>query len=139
MSAASSPVDGLSPQVPWRDLSSAAWRVRRNARIYGPTQVGAAVLSETGRIYFGCNMEHRFRSHDVHAEVSALSAMVASGGERAKALLVAAERDRFTPCGGCLDWIFELGGPECLVAFQSQPDARVEILFARELMPHYPQ
>jgi cytidine deaminase len=97
------------------------------------------VRSAAGSIYVGCNVEHRYRSHDVHAEVNALTTMVAGGGSPAVAVLVAAERDRFTPCGSCLDWIFELGGPDCLVAFQGKPGGRVEILAARELMPHYPQ
>jgi cytidine deaminase len=54
----------------------------------------------------------------VHAEVNALTMMVASGGGHAVAVLVAAERDRFTPRGGCLDWIFELRDPGTLVASQ---------------------
>jgi cytidine deaminase len=123
----------------WDALGAAAWEVRESAHAHGPTRVGAAVRSAAGSIYVGCNVEHRYRSHDVHAEVNALTTMVAGGGSPAVAVLVAAERDRFTPCGSCLDWIFELGGPDCLVAFQGKPGGRVEILAARELMPHYPQ
>jgi cytidine deaminase len=127
------------PDAPWEALSTAAWRVRDRARVYGPTRVGAAVLSNSGQVHIGCNVEHRFRSHDVHAEVAALSAMVAAGDNAARALLVAAERERFTPCGSCLDWIFELGGPSCLVAFQPTPRDQIAALPARELMPHYPR
>jgi cytidine deaminase len=122
----------------WAALSSAAWAARDNARVHGPTTVGAAVLSHRGDVFAGCNVEHRFRSHDVHAEVNALTTMAADGDHRAVAILVVAERDRFTPCGGCLDWIFELGGPSCVVAFQRAPGEQPEALRADELMPHYP-
>ena len=122
----------------WRALGQAAWSVRERARVPGPTRVGAAVLSSTGQVHVGCNVEHRFRSHDVHAEVNALTSMVATSDSRAVAVLIAAERDRFTPCGSCLDWIFELGGHACLVAFQPRPGATIDALRADELMPHYP-
>ena len=125
--------------IPWKALSVAAWRTRDRARVYGPTRVGAAVLSDSMQIHVGCNVEHRFRSHDVHAEVAALSSMVAAGDNDARALLVVAERERFTPCGSCLDWIFELGGSSCLVAFQPVPGDDIAPLPARELMPHYPR
>jgi cytidine deaminase len=113
--------------------------VRQHARVHGPTRVGAAVLSAGGSVFVGCNVEHRFRSHDVHAEVNALTSMVAAGHHSARALLIAAERDRFTPCGACLDWIFELGGPDCVVAFQGAPGSPVDAVRAQQLMPHYPR
>ena len=123
----------------WMALADEAWRVRDTARVHGRTRVGAAVLSAERGVFLGCNVEHRFRSHDVHAEVNALTSMVAEGHSRAVAVLVAADRDRFTPCGACLDWIFELGGGECLVAFQHAPGADFAAMTADELMPHYPR
>lgn len=124
--------------IPWGELADRAWAVRENARAHGPTRVGAAVLASDGSVFTGCNVEHRFRSHDVHAEVNALSGMVAAGRSDARAIVIAAERDHFTPCGACLDWIFELGGPNCLVAFQRVPGGEVAALRADELMPYYP-
>jgi cytidine deaminase len=61
------------------ELAQAAWSARENAYVIGPTKVGCAVLATDGRIYSGCNVEHRFRSHDVHAEVNAITNMVAAG------------------------------------------------------------
>ncbi len=119
-------------------LGELAWQVREAARVHGPTRVGAAVLTAGGETFTGCNVEHRFRSHDVHAEVNALTTMAAAGAGPAVALLIVAERERFTPCGSCVDWIFELGGPECLVGFQPRPGGLVAWLRADELMPHYP-
>lgn len=123
----------------WQRLSRAAWQVRENAHILGRTKVGAAVIADNGEIYLGCNVEHRFRSHDVHAEVNAIASMVAAGRKHVVAILIAAERESFTPCGACMDWIMELGGPSCEVAFQGKPERTVEIWTANELMPHYPR
>ena len=124
--------------IDWTALSEEAWAVREKARILGDTMVGAAALSKNGKIYRGCNIEHQFRSHDIHAEVNAISNMVAGGDQQLLAVLIVAERDRFTPCGACMDWIFEFGGPECRVGFQSKPGSRVEEFKASGLMPHYP-
>lgn len=120
------------------ELTSGAWKVRARSRIIGNTAVGCAVLDEHGRVFVGCNIEHRFRSHDIHAETSALSALVSGGGSRPVALLIAAERERFTPCGACLDWIFELGGPDCLVLTQRSADDEPRAYRAESLMPYYP-
>jgi cytidine deaminase len=125
--------------IDWDRLAKAAWRVRDSAHVLGATKVGAAALCGDGDIFVGCNVEHRFRSHDVHAEVNAITSMVASGCKTLRALLIAAERDRFTPCGACLDWIFEFGGETCLVAYQGQIGGEVVVMTAHELMPFYPE
>lgn len=121
----------------WQKLASTAWNYRENARISGKTKVGAAVFSE-GKIFGGCNIEHKFRSHDIHAEISAISSMISSGNKKLDAIIIVAERNKFTPCGGCLDWIFEFGGPKCLVGYQTKKDGKITIFSAKELMPHYP-
>jgi len=122
----------------WELLSSAAWKARSSAFIHGDTAVGAAVLSDSGSVFAGCNAEHHFRSHDIHAETNAIGSMVAAGHNRLRAVLVVADRHRFTPCGACLDWIFEFGDPDCAVGFQKQPGGAIEVLTAGQLMPYYP-
>jgi cytidine deaminase len=119
-------------------LSKAAWKVRENAYILGKTKVGAAAMSADGTIFVGCNVEHRFRSHDMHAEVNAIGSMVAGGKTALTAILVVAKRERFTPCGSCMDWIYQFGGPSCLVGFQSSEDTEVTLYRAHDLMPFYP-
>ena len=122
----------------WEALAERAWRVRDNAVIFGNTKVGSAVMAADGNIYAGCNVEHQFRSHDVHAEVNAITNMIASGQTNLIAVFVAAERTRFTPCGSCLDWIFQFGGPDCVVGYQTSPAVAPKMLLAKELMPYYP-
>ena len=122
----------------WEGLADAAWASREAAFVYGPTKVGCAALASDGSISHGCNVEHRFRSHDVHAEVNAISSMVAAGQRELVAILIVAVRDRFTPCGACLDWIFQFGGPNCQVGYQRERGGHITIHFAWELMPFYP-
>lgn len=123
----------------WNDLSRAAWLVRDNAFIYGNTKVGAALLSIKGNIYSGCNVEHKFRSHDIHAEVNAISTMIGFGESNFTHILIVAERDLFTPCGSCMDWIMQFGGENCMVGFQNSNSVDVVVVQAKLLMPYYPK
>ncbi len=122
----------------WSELARRAWECRERAYVLGNTKVGATVISSDGGIFAGCNVEHRFRCHDVHAEVNAITSMVASGHTRLVAMIIVAERDRFTPCGACMDWIFQFGGPSCLVGYQRTKGGEIKVFRARDLMPHYP-
>jgi cytidine deaminase len=124
--------------INWSELSINAWRCRENASILGKTKVGAALVSNKGVIYAGCNVEQRYRNHDVHAEVNAITNMVACGEVNFLAIIVVAERKNFTPCGSCLDWIFQFGGPDSQIGFQSKNDGEIILYTAKELMPHYP-
>jgi cytidine deaminase len=121
-------------------LLAEAWKARGQAYVIGPTKVGCALLAESGKIHTGCNVEHRFRCHDVHAEVNAITSMITAGDRVIAALAIAAERDRFTPCGGCMDWIFQFADPEqCGVFCQTSPDSQIVIYRLRDLMPYYPR
>jgi cytidine deaminase len=129
----------MEPADSWPLLSQIAWERRAHAHVLGKTRVGAAALTAGGQTFGGCNIEHKFRCHDIHAEVAAIAAMVSSGNTHLAAILIAAERELFTPCGGCLDWIFQFGGPECLVAHQAAPDGEIKAWQAGDLMPFYPR
>lgn len=119
-------------------LRSAAWLARDRARTYSGIKVGAAALTEAGEVFAGCNVEHRFRAHDIHAETNAIGNMVSGSASRLVAVLVASEEILFTPCGGCMDWIFEHGGPDCVVLVMNARDATPMRWRAAELMPQYP-
>lgn len=123
----------------WKNLSEKAWHCQEHAFVLGTTKVGASALSSRKEIFGGCNVEHRFRSHDIHAEVSAISSLVSAGATKLVAILVVAERENFTPCGGCMDWIYELGGPNCIVGFQNKKGGSIKKYLAKELMPYYPR
>lgn len=123
----------------WTIMSEKSWKSQKNAKVIGTTKVGAAALSSRGEVFVGCNVEHRFRSHDIHAEVSAISSLVSQGEAELMAILVVAERENFTPCGSCMDWIYEIGGPECVVGFQNKESGPIKKFLAKDLMPYYPK
>jgi cytidine deaminase len=127
------------PKALERHMVAKAWEARERARLYGPTAVGCAALGSTGTVVAGCNLEHRYRSHDIHAEANAIGSLVAAAGGSLVAVLIAADRSSFTPCGACLDWIFEVGGPDCQVGWQSQLVGETRWASAQDLMPLYPR
>ncbi|MEO9805491.1 MAG: hypothetical protein ABJF04_19685 [Reichenbachiella sp.] len=127
----------MKQDIDWDKLSDEAWSVRENAWAE-KTKVGASLISIEGNIYSGCNIEQTYRNKDIHAEVNAISNMISSGDKKFDAILVVAKRSRFTPCGCCMDWIFQFGGANCIVAYQNSPTEKINRFTANELMPYYP-
>lgn len=128
----------MNQEINWNSLSEMAWNSRENA-IAGTTKVGAALISEEGNYFSGCNIEQTFRNKDIHAEVCAISKMISSGNKRFIGILVVSDRERFTPCGSCMDWIFQFGGESCIVAYQNTIGGEIKKFIANELMPYYPK
>jgi cytidine deaminase len=119
-------------------MASQAWTVREHAHAIGGTKVGCAVAA-SGKIFVGCNVEHRFRCHDIHAEVNAIGSMISAGASALAAVVIVADRDYFTPCGGCMDWIMQFGSTDTPIAFQRSRNGPLITFLATELMPHYPK
>ena len=75
---------------------------------YSEFCVGAAVRSETGTIYTGCNVENAAYPEGICAEAAAIAAMVMGGERRIVEIAVAGGGDQLcTPCGGCRQKIRE--------------------------------
>ncbi len=124
--------------IPWEEMFEEAWRVRRTAvLVLSETAVGAVAYTREGNLYAGANVEHPWAAI-IHSEVNAISGMAAGGERLLDALAIVAERELFTPCGNCLDWVFFFGGPECQIGFQGTPGGEPQIWTASDLMPHYP-
>jgi cytidine deaminase len=86
------------------DALLAAARAAR-ARAYAPYSryhVGAAVLTKSGRIFAGCNVENATYGATMCAERNAIGAMVAAGErEPVACVVVTAGPTPGTPCGIC--------------------------------------
>lgn len=126
------------PDIDLERLLDVAWTYSERALISRKTRVGAAALASDGSVYGGCNVQQRFHSNDIHAEVNAISTMIAEGRTHLVAVAVVAEAEGHTPCGSCLDWILEIGGDECLVVWQGPRKGAVTSKRAGDLMPHHP-
>lgn len=100
-------------------LISLAEDVTKNAyATYSEFHVGAALLTEDGNIYQGCNVENISYGLTSCAERNAIfSAISAQGPIKIKAIAVANGKKIFcTPCGACRQVINEFG-PECTVYY----------------------
>ena len=95
-------------------LFAAALDMRARAHApYSGFAVGAALCDEAGRIHAGCNVENAAYPVGTCAEAGAVSAMIAGGGRRIRAILVLADSpDPVTPCGACRQRIREFGAPD---------------------------
>jgi cytidine deaminase len=83
---------------------------------YSRFPVGAAILTDAGAIFSGCNIENASYPEGWCAETTAIAAMVMGGGRRIAEVAVVAERmPKITPCGGCRQRLKEFGTPETLV------------------------
>jgi len=113
---------------------AAARAASRNA--YAPFskfRVGAAVLTSSGRIFTGGNVENASYGLTVCAERVAVFAAVAAGCRQIRAVAVFADSPRpALPCGACLQVIGEFGdNPLFLLANRAQ----VEQLHLSDLLP----
>lgn len=90
-------------------LFEAAKKVQENAYApYSHYHVGASVLSENGKIYSAGNVENISFPCGTCAEAGAISAMIAGGDKKIKAILVISAGKELTyPCGACLQRIAE--------------------------------
>jgi cytidine deaminase len=67
---------------------------------YSNYQVGAALLSESGQIYLGCNVENAAYPECICAERTAVVKAVSEGERRFQAIAVATQNIG-QPCGAC--------------------------------------
>lgn len=94
-----------------------AARVARD-RAYAPYsrfRVGAAVLTNDGRVFHGCNVENASYALTTCAERTALLAAIAAGvkpHEFAQLAVIADTAQPIAPCGACRQVMIELGGPQ---------------------------
>ena len=80
---------------------------------YSHFSVGAAVLTGSGRVYTGCNVENASYGMTVCAERVAIFKAVSEGERAISALAVVAGTSEIArPCGACLQVIVEFAGPE---------------------------
>jgi cytidine deaminase len=98
-------------------LVEEARAIAANARVHlSDFAVGAAILSDTGKIYVGCNVEFANYSNTIHAEEAAISAFIAAGEKHPVCIAVFTFDDEiWFPCGMCRQSLFELGGKDLKV------------------------
>tara|TARA_A200000113_G_scaffold224848_1_gene243846 strand:+ start:1456 stop:1842 length:387 start_codon:yes stop_codon:yes gene_type:complete len=92
------------------ELIQRAIKMRSQALVpYSNYKVGAAVLTESGRIFGGCNIENSSYSLTICAERVALFKAVSEGETKFKALSVSTNNAGM-PCGACRQVIWDICG-----------------------------
>ena len=76
---------------------------------YSKYSVGAAVETEDGEIFVGCNVESSSYGLSVCAERNAIAAAIVNGHKQFRAMAVYS-RNGATPCGACRQVIWDICG-----------------------------
>jgi cytidine deaminase len=109
-------VNGPTP-AQWAALRAAAIAATEHAYApYSQFRVGAAGLTDDGRIVSGCNVENASYGVTFCAEVTMVGQLRMLGARRLVAVVtVQGAGTPVMPCGRCRQILMEHGGPECLV------------------------
>jgi len=127
-------VKSTSPR--FRKLIAAAMAVRRHAHApYSKFRVGAALLTKSGKVYTGVNVENASYGLTNCAERVAVGKAVSEGHRKFRAIAVAAPSTSLSPCGACRQVLAEFGEMVVICA-DSRNTRRVEIHLLSELLPH---
>jgi len=78
---------------------------------YSNFRVGAALLTTSGKVFTGCNIENSSYSLTICAERTALFKAVSEGEKSFSKILIVSDADDFiSPCGACRQVISDLAG-----------------------------
>jgi cytidine deaminase len=118
-------------------LTAAARRALRNAHApYSKFKVGAALLTTTGEIFLGCNVENASYGMTNCAERTAIFTAVAELGPKMEIRAIAVANNHnapCSPCGACRQVIYEFG-PKAVVYFRGKSGQDAELPIA-DLLP----
>lgn len=118
-------------------LFDAALAAQKNAHApYSKFAVGAAILTESDKIYTGCNVENAAYPQGMCAEASAIAAMVSDGGRIISQICIVGKGEELvTPCGGCRQKMREFSTPQTQV-FVCGPQGLRQSFLLSELLPY---
>lgn len=126
---------GIDPKV-WTELEYTAVNARKNAYVpYSEFPVGAAVLTPSGDVFAGCNVENATFGATVCAERTAIGCALTAGHTEIRALCVISDvRPPAAPCGICRQVIAEFC--DDLPIMMVHPDGDRRFTTLSELLPH---
>lgn len=116
-------------------LIQAAVAVRNNAYApYSNFLVGAALLTESGTMFTGCNVENASYGLCICAERTAICKSVSNGHQKFTAIAVAAT-PLATPCGACRQFIVEFGDDIEVIAVNAEDPTQTQSWSIQQLIP----
>ena len=125
-----------SSPLKFRKLIAAAKAAQRNAHApYSRFRVGAALLTKSGKVYTGVNVENASYGLTNCAERVAVGKAVSEGHRQFRAIAVVAPSAALSPCGACRQVLAEFG--DCVViCADSRNTKRARVYLLSELLPH---
>ncbi|MBI1808039.1 MAG: cytidine deaminase [Ignavibacteria bacterium] len=107
---------------------------QRSHSPYSKFRVGAAIVTRSGRIFTGCNIENSSLSLTMCAERTAISKAISEGQRQFTAIAIASDaKDFITPCGACRQVLMDLAGNINVV--MTDGDGRSKTARMTELLP----
>lgn len=118
-----------------KELIREAIKAKENAYVpYSKFKVGAALLTEDGKIYSGCNIENAAYTPSVCAERTAIFKAVSEGAKEIKAIAIVAGSNMSYPCGVCRQVIREFGENAIIIVATSEEEYKEYTL--NDLLPY---
>ncbi|XP_004024873.1 cytidine deaminase [Gorilla gorilla gorilla] len=102
---------------------------------YSHFPVGAALLTQEGRIFKGCNIENACYPLGICAERTAIQKAVSEGYKDFRAIAIASDMqdDFISPCGACRQVMREFGTN--WPVYMTKPDGTYIVMTVQELLP----
>ncbi len=120
----------------YRELAVQAVEAKKKAYAkYSNFHVGAALLTKSGKVYEGANIENSSYSLTICAERTAAFSAILHGEKDFEAIAIAGDSESFTPpCGACRQVLLELCG-ENLDVVLVDPNSNIKTFKLKELIP----
>ncbi len=118
------------------ELIDVAKEARKNAYApYSKFKVGAALLTKSGKVFTGCNVENSSFGASMCAERVAVFKAVSEGEREFKAIAVVTDtNDPAMPCGMCRQVLSEFSMD--IEVYAANLDGKVKTTTLRELLPY---
>jgi len=101
---------------------------------YSNFRVGASLLTTTGKVYTGCNIENSSFSLTICAERTALFKAISEGETSFSKLMIVSDAEDFiSPCGACRQVISDLAGNVEVILTNSRGEMQFKKI--NELLP----
>jgi cytidine deaminase len=119
----------------YKELFEMAKEVSKKAYApYSNFHVGAALITDKGNRYIGCNVENASYGLSICGERNAIFNMVASGERKIVAIAIYVDSEKiFPPCGACRQVLAEFG-EDIDVIYGN--DFTVTQTTLKEILPH---
>ena len=132
----------LSKEILDKLIEQASKGMQNSYSPYSKFKVGAAVLGESGKIYFGTNIENASFGVTICAERCAIFSAIAAGEKEIKAIVIVFKQKGLgplsTPCGACRQVMAEFGSQDMPVCTADLSGKKAKHIICKKLKDYYP-